>query len=535
MNHFDEMAVLLYLDGQLEPEREREISDHLSACGECRNLLQALQKENIWLRQAIASEEEAVPARLSLAPGTESSWAPWAWAAALGIAAAGAYTLWSGLVDPWLTQAANAGFNQGNVLTMLFFSGAFWEGWGAMQSMIEFLSVAAVGIGVVWLLRRHWRRFTVAAALVTATLGMMTLSPAASAAETRHGDPNYTLEAGQVVNTDLIVAAEHARIDGDVNGDLVVSSRDVTVNGHVKGDVLAFGQEVHVNGPVDGNVRAFAQALSLNSTVGKNVMVWAREVDMDEKASVGGTMTIGAADTQLDGHVNGDLLAFAATLDMNGSFGGNDTIRAARLKIGPMADLSGQVKYRGGREPEVASGAKLGSPIQILSRGRPQPNYASPNYYWRQILSWGAALLFGIVLFAIAPVFLGEVEKSSRRFGLSLGLGLLFLVATPVAAIIACFTIIGLGLGITVFFVYLIALYATQVFIGEWIGGKLLSAGAGMGAVIGRLALGLAILHGLRMIPFLGRLIGLIVILWGLGALVLAIHQRLRPQLAATA
>lgn len=533
MSHFDEMTGLLYLDRQLGAEQDREVSAHLASCSDCRNLLQALEKENMWLKEALAAEDELMPAQLSESGGEAGAPMPWGWIAALGIAASGVYTLWSGLIDPWLTQASDAGFNQGNLLTMLFFSGAFWKGWDAMQSMIEFLSMVTVGIIVVWLLRRHWRRFTVATAFAAAWLGLLTMSSAANAAEVNHGDPNYTLQAGQEVKTDLIVAAEHTRIDGDVDGDLIVSSRSLTVNGHVKGDVLAFGQEVHVNGPVDGNVRAFAQALTVNSVIGKNVMAWTREVNLDEKARVGGTMTLGSADTDLDGHVNGDLLAFTEVLDMNGSLGGNALIRGQRLRIGPNADVAGLIRYRGGRQPEVASGAKLASPVQVLTRVRPIPNYASAAYYWRQILSWGAAFLFGLVLFFIAPAFFRDVENASKRFGVSLGLGLLFLVAIPVAAIVACLTIVGLGVGITTFLVYMIAIYAAQVFIGEWLGEKILGASTGAAAAMGRLALGLAILHLLRMIPFAGRLIGLIVVLWGFGSLVLAIHKRIRPQFAA--
>jgi cytoskeletal protein CcmA (bactofilin family) len=532
MSHFDEMTVLLYLDGQMGAEEEREISDHLSSCDECRHLLQVLQKENIWLRQALATEEEVLPARLSAAPGYADAQFPWGWLAGMGVAAAGIYTLWSGIVDPWLTQASDAGFNQGNVLTMLFFSGAFWKGWDAMQSMIEFLSMASVAVAVIWLLRRRWRRLTVAAALLAAGLGMLMLSPAASAADVYQGDPNYTLEAGKEVHTDLIVTAQHTRIDGDVDGDLIAFSRSITVNGHVKGDILAFAQEVHVNGPVDGNIRTFAQALDLNGTVGKNVMVWAREFDMDEKARVGGTMTLGSADSQLDGQVNGDLLAFVETLDMNGTLRGNAMIRGQRLRIGPNADIKGQIKYRGGRPP-VTAGAKVASPIEILSRGPVRANYASPRYYWRQVLSWGAALVFGILLFVIAPALFKEVETAAgTRFGLSLGVGLLFLVATPVAAVIACFTIIGLGVGISTLLLYVLAIYAAQTFIGEWLGEKMLGPAAGTGAAIARLALGLAVIHLVRMVPFAGRLVGFTVLLWGLGALVLAIQRRLRPQFA---
>jgi len=533
MSHFDEITGLFYLEGELDANREREVSTHLSACAECRRLLQALQRENIWLRESLAAQEEAIPARLALAPGRRSA-APWAWLTALGMGAGGAYTLWSGLVDPWLAQASEAGFTQGNLLTMLLFSGAFWKGWDAMQSLIEFLAVATLGIFFVWLVRRHRRRFSVAGFVLTAGLGlsMLALPSSASAAEVVHGDPNYTLPAGEEIKTDLIVAAQHTRIDGDVDGDLIVWSRSITVNGHVKGDILAFGQELRVNGPVDGNVRAFSQSFTLNGSVAKNVMTWAREFDMDEKARVGGTMTLGSANVQLDGRVDGDLLAFVEDLDINGSLGHDARIRSQRLRIGPNAAIAGHTKYRGGRQPEVASGARLKSPMEILERRRPMPSYASPRMYWHQILAWGASLLFGVLLLLLAPAFFADTENASKRFGPAIGLGLLFLFAIPIAAILACLTIVGLGVGITTILLYIVALYSAQVFIGAWLGEKLMGPGIGTGALIGRLAIGLAILRLLRLLPFAGHLITLIVVMWGLGAMVMAIHRRIRPQFA---
>ncbi|MGH9770779.1 MAG: polymer-forming cytoskeletal protein, partial [Candidatus Acidiferrales bacterium] len=316
---------------------------------------------------------------------------------------------------------------------------------------------------------------------------------------------------------------------------LIVWSRSIVVNGHVKGDVIAFGQEVRVNGPVDGNVRAFTQSLTLNGSVAKNVMAWAREVDMDSKARIGGTMTLGASNAELNGQINGDVLAFAGVLDIDGSLGRDAAVRAQRLIIGPSASIAGRTRYRGGRQPEVSPGAKLGSRIEIIARRRPIPNYASPGYYWRQILFWGASFLFGLVLFLVAPRFFLDTEHASKRLGPSIGFGLLFLFATPIAAIIACATIVGLGVGLTVLLLYLVAIYAAQVFIGTWLGERLLGPGVGTGHVIGRLALGLAILRVLRTLPFAGGLIGFIVIIWGLGALVLTLYHRIRSQLPAAA
>jgi hypothetical protein len=113
-----------------------------------------------------------------------------------------------------------------------------------------------------------------------------------------------------------------------------------------------------------------------------------------------------------------------------------------------------------------------------------------------------------------------------------MGFGLLFLLATPIAAFIICFTIVGIGVAVSVVFLYIIAIYASQVVVSSWLGETILGAGVGVGAAVGRLALGLAILRGVRMLPYVGPWITLLVIIWGLGAIVLALYRKMRPQMA---
>jgi cytoskeletal protein CcmA (bactofilin family) len=158
-----------------------------------------------------------------------------------------------------------------------------------------------------------------------------------------------------------------------VDGDLIVFSPSVTVNGHVKGDILGFGQEIQVNGPVDGNVRVWCQSLSLNSSVAKNVMSWTGRTELGEKASVGGTITMFSGASELDGRVGGDLLAYVGDLDLNGTLGGDANVRGDRLTVGSTAEIMGQTKFRGRRQPQVSEGAKLASPIDVTLR-KPGPN-----------------------------------------------------------------------------------------------------------------------------------------------------------------
>jgi cytoskeletal protein CcmA (bactofilin family) len=529
-SHFDEVTALLYLEGQLDQERTREVASHTASCADCGQLLQALERESIWLHAALTTDDESLPARVIAAP--QRSGTHWGWIAAFGLCAAGLYTVWNGFVAPAFARASQAGFSQGNVFTMLFFEGAFWQGWDTMRNMTELLALATLVGVAIWLLRRQWHRLTAISFVMGALICALGLLGTAQAADIERGYPSYTLPAGQQVNTDLVVAGNRVRIDGDVEGDLIVTSQSIEVNGHIKGDVLAFGQELRVNGPVDGNIRAWCQTVHLNSTIERNVMAFVSALETADKSSIGGTLTVASESTELNGHIGGDLLNASGTTNINGYLGHDARIRADHLTIGSNAQIVGQTKYEGRHQPDVASGAKLGRPIQITIPKR-GPDYTEITYYWHRVLLWGASFLFGLVLLLLLPAFFADAVQAAKRVGPALGFGILFLFATPIVAIIACVTIVGLGVGITTLLLYLIALYSAQVFVGSWLGEQLLGAGVGLGPAIGRLALGLAIIRVLTMIPFAGPLILLVVTIWGLGGLVLALHRKMAPHVAA--
>ena len=303
------------------------------------------------------------------------------------------------------------------------------------------------------------------------------------------------------------MVANRTQIDGDVDGDLIVASQYLTVNGHVKGDILAFGQEVRVNGPVDGNVRVWCQAVSLNSTIAKNAMVFSQAVELDSKAKVGGTMTVATGVAQLNGQVSGDVLATADLIGINGSMGRDVTARSERLNIGPTGEIGGRTKYIGRREAEVATGAKLASPIEMTYQ-KHGPDYSQGAYYWHQVLFWGAGFLLGLVIMLLAPGFFFDVSQACKKIGPAMGFGALFLFATPIAALVVCATIVGLGVGLPALALYGIAIYATKIFVGAWLGEKLLGSSVGFGPTVGRIALGLHILRALRMLPYIGLISG---------------------------
>jgi cytoskeletal protein CcmA (bactofilin family) len=526
-DHYDEMTLLLYLEGQLEAERARNISAHAANCAACSTLLRSLQHEDLWLRDALAAEDEAIPARLLEAPSAN---VPWGWVVSLGLGAAGVYALWSGIIDPWQQRFAQAGFTQGNLLSILFFSGALWKGWGEMTNLVEILATAGVMVIIAMLLRHNWRRWM----SVGVVLGALTLavSPSAMAGDFYKGQPNYTLSADQKIDTDAFVAADTIRIDGDINGDLYAFSHTVVINGHVSGDVLGFAQSVTINGRVDGNVRTWSQSLLIEGSVAKNVLAGADSVDIDPKATVGGSVTAFAGDVNLNGPVGRDVLASAGMFTVNSKIGGNVLVRARNISVGSDASIAGGLTYKGDQSPKIDSGAKIAGPVQAKYEEY-VPYYKQPKFFRKIAFSWAAATVFSLALILLIPAFFTDVLRSLDRVGISAGAGILAIAGVPFAAVIACITIVGLAVGIAAILLYLIGLYSAQVFVGAWIGRKILGEGSGSGAMFGRAALGLAILGLVKLVPWVGIFVTAIVLFWGAGAIARTVYRRLHPSLAA--
>ena len=542
-DHFDEMTCLLYLDGQLDSALARDLVSHTAACADCRRLLGSLERETHLLHESLGEEDEAIPARL-LAPGCIDN-ISWARLGAFGLAAAGLYGLWSAVAEPWVNQFRQVGLGQDSLLTMLFFGGVFWKGWSDMLNMMEVMSMGTIAMLVVLLLRRNLRRLiSLPVVFVALLLAGVALPRQASAAEFHHNSTeSYTLPAGAVVHTDLIVGARSARIDGTVEGDLVVGAGTVTISGHVTGDVIAWGQAIRINGTVDGScvcaaktvqisgqvggsVRALAQVLLIEGSVEKNLMVLAGVAEISARGKVGGSVLAAVASLLSDGRIEHDMAAGFDENELNGYVGGNVNLSGGHLTIGPQAEIHGSASYRGRYRPQVSAQAKLTSPLAIAMQSRWE-KYSHPRYYLGHVVRLAAAFVLGLVfLFATPGFFSGAVQKSNR-IGTSIGFGAVALVATPILALIACITLVGIPVGILSLLLYVVALYSTQIVVGAWLGEKLLGPGASPGARVAGLALGLVLLRACFVVPVVNAVVVSLMIPMGLGAVVLTAHERI--------
>jgi hypothetical protein len=401
-----------------------------------------------------------------------------------------------------------------------------------------------LGAVLLFLFRRNLRRLS-SISLFLAGLLVLALAqvPAAHAAEFVKQQGSYEIPSGETKKTDLFILASSVRIDGSLEGDLFCFCHTLSVDGHVTGDVVAFANSVRIAGKVDGNVRSFNEHLSIEGNVTHNVLSFVAEFENTPRSNVEGSVTLFVGIMRVNGPIGRSLSAFVGDGNINAPIGGDVWIRGGQdqherhrpLVVTSHADIKGSFRYRGPYRPEISPEARLsGAPqIEIVT---PRPEYLRSFSYWYNAMIWGMAFVMGLLFISLAPRFVQDTSREVGRLGVPLGLGLVAFIVLPIAAVIACVTVVGLGLGVSALFLWLFLIFFAQVFAAMWLGETMLGATSGTWPMAGRLALGLLIIRLGALIPFLGGWVRFLACVLGIGALALATYRRLqRPSIPPAA
>src|SRR5208282_1304731 len=244
------------------------------------------------------------------------------------------------------------------------------------------------------------------------------------------------------------------------------------------------------------------------------------------------SLTVFGQTLTLDGSIGTDFLAFFDQATLSGIIGGSLQGKGKSLTISPTAEIDGKAEFEGAKPATVSAEAKLASPLQFTQHATHGDHERGVGYYvWRLI--WTAAfVLLGLVIYGLFPRFAVDTVEAGEHYGAAFGLGVLVTFGLPIAAIIACVTIVGLLLGISTLFLYVIVLLCTDIVVGTIVGQWLLGRTSDYWPLVARMALGVLLVRLVTSIPFIGFWATLAVVLWGVGAISLAVYRRLQPVVA---
>jgi cytoskeletal protein CcmA (bactofilin family) len=532
-NHVDEMTLLLYVERQLDRDRAQEVSRHTQTCEKCLTLLRALDRESRLLTRSMLEQDEPLPARIAEFRAQVKKSMQWIWGVVFALALLGVYALYTGYIEPWEQQLEQAGFGGTNLLSVVVFQGAFWKGWQSMFTVMELVAIISFACFALFLGRKYLRRGT-ALALMFASIGLALIAAPSSPAQDSDHEMKGSREIGkdEVLKKDLFFAGSQLRIDGTVDGDVYVFAQDLDVTGHVTGDVIGAVRSVRVTGQVDGNLRCASNNITISGTVDKNATTMVEDVHLETAGKVGHNFLSMGQIVSLDGTVGRNVTAMFNEGHVSGTIGENLWAKGDSLTIASSARIDGQAKFEGNKAPEVASGAKLASPMEFTKVERQSRAEHGVGYYIWRIVWAGARILLGLVLISLMPIFARETIESAERYGAALGLGVLVFFGVLIASFIACVTVVGLLVGVSTFFLWLVAVFSSYVVVGGVVGRWILGKADDFWPAIGRMALGVLIVVIAASLPHIGGWIRFGIWIWGMGAIALALYRRLQPIIA---
>jgi hypothetical protein len=516
-----EAELAVHADGELPPEEARRTEAHLAACPRCRELVEALRSEGRLLARTLewaATAEAAEP---------EAPWAHGLTAVLLVLAAgAGVQALWGWLSSLGEEVPVQLVDERSLMLSALFEAFFFLlrEG-AAMLTSFEtaigiLLSLVVGGVAVTF-----WRRRAPGVLLLSA-LVVLLASPsfALEVKGAKHGD--ITIPASETIDDTLLAAGDTVSMDGVVMGNLLAFGRSVTVRGTVKGDLLTCAQRVEILGKVEGNVLTFGEDVSLRGPIGLSLHGFGKHVGIDKEAKVRDDAFTFAQEANIEGEVGRDLITFAGITNLRGNVARDASAWTGKLRVDDQArvgrDLTIHVDKKDNVSIEPGATVVGKTETRLPEKGKTphRSRYARPSFYFWKMVWLAAAFLTGLILHGLAPLLLAQTLPERTSVWASLGIGFLILVATPVAAVVSCITVVGLPLGLILLASWLVALYASWLVVGPIVGRALLArkdTPPPPFALV--LFVGLLTLTVVGNLPFIGGLVRFVVLLLGLGIL----------------
>lgn len=334
--------------------------------------------------------------------------------------------------------------------------------------------------------------------------------------------------APAIAADNLYLAGPDVRLEQRAEADLVAAAGRLAVEGGVAGDAVLAAGSIEVHSPVGEDLRAAGGIISLASTVQGESLVAGASVHVRRAANLAGRVWLAGNEVTIDGTLRGPVKAYGRAITISGELTGPVVLYGERIEIAPGARIHGDLTYTSSQDIVIAPGANVAGNV-VREAGVfhiPRPKFDIPGLAALRPLLLFGLLAAGVLLYAVFPRYTVNAAHALEHAPLkSLGLGAAMFFSAPPIILLLVITIIGIPLAIAAAALYAVALLAGYLMAAFFLGERLLrlarKAEPTTGWRIFALAVALGALWLLRQIPYVGGLVILAALLFGLGALAL--------------
>jgi cytoskeletal protein CcmA (bactofilin family) len=339
---------------------------------------------------------------------------------------------------------------------------------------------------------------------------------------------------GDTLYRNVMLSGESVEISGFLDNDLFAASRNFSMSGKTKDDAFVAAQILSVTGEVDDMLMAAGETVFIDGVVAGDLFVAGQEVVIGEHASIGGNAFIGGQSVTIEGGViEGMLRIGGEQVRLNGMvneateiYSNDVTFGEAYQSIYGTTITSTETLYRenlGVIPPDLVLKTEDGNVAEMI--------FAQIGFYI-------SVLLTGLILLWVFHNTAVDMTKyATERFWKNTGWGLLAFIGIPLSIVILAVLVITIPISILLGLAYLIALFISYLLVATALGVMSIVYVKGettRSSYYYGLALGLIYIAILTNIPFIGGILNMLLLFFGLGSLTLYIWELHRSRSAGS-
>ncbi len=336
------------------------------------------------------------------------------------------------------------------------------------------------------------------------------------------------LRAGQEVQGDYFAFGSHVEISGTVHGDVYAAGGEVLMDGVIDGDLIVAGGAVTVSGEVIQDVRIVGGDVTLSGEIYRNVTIAGGDVHLTDSVYVAGNLLTGAGNLLVGGSIDGDVRIGAGNVTLANAIGGELAVAAVAIRLTSKASVGKEFNYWSDREPSIdAEATILGTvtkrKIPEAFKGEEVRRGFAGMQVAAGVVSFVSTLILGLLLLRIYPVFTPRVASMiQEQPWVTLGVGGALLVGVPLVVFLCMVSVLGIPIGLMLSAMFFVTLYVGRVFVMLWAGQRLLGLVSDSPSVVWAFVTGLIVYFLISVVPIVGKLVTLLAVTTGLGAIMIA-------------
>ena len=322
---------------------------------------------------------------------------------------------------------------------------------------------------------------------------------------------------------DLVACGQYIDIDGDVGRNLYSAGQRINMSGDVSGNFIGFAQDIAIEGIIRGGFRGGCNSLIVEDTVYGDIMAGAATIEIGREAVVTGNVYAGAGRLIIRGEVLGNVIGGAETFRLSGRIGKSVKLDVENVDFAPGAVIEGRFYYKRSHPFDQDFSDVVKGDVSHVTKIDDEDEDCWMCLIWFLVSS----LITVVIIGGLFKDRMGAgYEFFSRHGWMSLLVGFVSFIVTPVIALILLATVFGIPVGLILAAIYGILLYigwsVAAIILGKF---ALRTAGIKNVPWFAAGIFGIIVLSFIGLIPVLGCFINFMAMLLGFGISLQLLHR----------